>query len=38
VTNEGESRFCRAAAKYHIAMAGIEKILLSERDFTLFLY
>lgn len=36
-SNEGKSRFWLAATKCHIAMAGIEKILPSERDFTLFL-
>jgi L-lactate dehydrogenase complex protein LldF len=37
VTNEGNSRFCLAATKCHIAMVGIEKILPSDRDFALLL-
>jgi L-lactate dehydrogenase complex protein LldF len=32
VTNEGNSRFCLAATKVHIAMVGIEKILPRDRD------
>ena len=37
VTNEGNSRFCLAATKTHIAMVGIEKILPRDRDLALFL-
>jgi L-lactate dehydrogenase complex protein LldF len=37
VTNEGNSRFCLAAPKCHIALVGIEKILPRERDLGLFL-
>jgi L-lactate dehydrogenase complex protein LldF len=37
VTNEGNSRFCLAATKCHIAMVGIEKLLPRERDLGLFL-
>ncbi len=37
VTNEGNSRFCLAAAKTHIAMVGIEKILPRDRDLALLL-
>jgi L-lactate dehydrogenase complex protein LldF len=37
VTNEGNSRFCLAATKCHIAMVGIEKILPRDRDFALLL-
>ncbi len=32
VTNEGNSRFCLAATKCHIALVGIEKILPRDRD------
>jgi L-lactate dehydrogenase complex protein LldF len=37
VTNEGNSRFCLAATKCHIAMIGIEKILPRDRDLGLLL-
>ena len=37
VTNEGNSRFCLAPSKVHIAMVGIEKILPRDRDLGLFL-
>jgi len=37
VTNEGNSRFCLAATRCHIALVGIEKILPRERDLGLFL-
>jgi len=37
VTNEGNSRFCLAATKCHIAMVGIEKILPRDRDLGLLL-
>ena len=37
VTNEGNSRFCLAAANTHIAMVGIEKILPRDRDLALLL-
>lgn len=37
VTNEGNSRFCLAPTKVHIAMIGIEKIIPKERDLSLFL-
>jgi L-lactate dehydrogenase complex protein LldF len=37
VTNEGNSRFCLAATKTHIAMVGIEKILPRDRDLALLL-
>ena len=37
VTNEGNSRFCLAATKVHIAMVGIEKILPRDRDLALLL-
>jgi L-lactate dehydrogenase complex protein LldF len=37
VTNEGNSRFCLAATKCHIAMVGIEKLLPRDRDLGLFL-
>lgn len=37
VTNEGNSRFCLAATKCHIALVGIEKILPRDRDLTLLL-
>jgi L-lactate dehydrogenase complex protein LldF len=32
VTNEGNSRFCLAATKVHIALIGIEKIVPRDRD------
>ncbi len=37
VTNEGNSRFCLAATKVHIALVGIEKILPRDSDLGLFL-
>lgn len=37
VTNEGNSRFCLAATKCHIAMVGIEKLLPRDRDLGLLL-
>ncbi|HEY0946865.1 MAG TPA: LutB/LldF family L-lactate oxidation iron-sulfur protein [Opitutaceae bacterium] len=37
VTNEGNSRFCLAATKVHIAMVGIEKILPRDQDLGLLL-
>ncbi|MSU69327.1 MAG: lactate utilization protein [Opitutaceae bacterium] len=37
VTNEGNSRFCLAATKCHIAMVGIEKIVPRDRDLALLL-
>lgn len=37
VTNEGNSRFCLAATKCHIAMIGIEKIVPRDRDLALLL-
>jgi L-lactate dehydrogenase complex protein LldF len=37
VTNEGNSRFCLAATRCHIALVGIEKILPADRDLALFL-
>jgi L-lactate dehydrogenase complex protein LldF len=37
VTNEGNSRFCLAAPRCHIAMVGIEKILPRDRDLALLL-
>lgn len=37
VTNEGNSRFCLAATKCHIAMVGIEKLVPRDRDLGLFL-
>jgi L-lactate dehydrogenase complex protein LldF len=37
VTNEGNSRFCLAPSRVHIAMVGIEKIIPRERDLSLFL-
>lgn len=37
VTNEGNSRFCLAAADIHIAVVGIEKVLPRDRDLSLFL-
>src|SRR6202522_3004040 len=37
VTNEGNSRFCLAATRCHIALVGIEKILPTDRDLALFL-
>jgi L-lactate dehydrogenase complex protein LldF len=37
VTNEGNSRFCLAGTKCHIALVGIEKILPNDRDLALLL-
>jgi L-lactate dehydrogenase complex protein LldF len=37
VTNEGNSRFCLAATRCHIALVGIEKILPGDGDLALFL-
>jgi L-lactate dehydrogenase complex protein LldF len=37
VTNEGNSRFCLAATKCHIALVGIEKILPRDLDLSLLL-
>ena len=37
VTNEGNSRFCLAATRCHIALVGIEKLVPRDRDLTLFL-
>lgn len=37
VTNEGNSRFCLAATKCHIALVGIEKLVPQDRDLGLFL-
>jgi L-lactate dehydrogenase complex protein LldF len=37
VTNEGNSRFCLAATRCHIALVGIEKILPKDRDLALLL-
>ena len=37
VTNEGNSRFCLAATRCHIALVGIEKILPRDRDLALLL-
>jgi len=37
VTNEGNSRFCLAPNRVHIAMVGIEKIIPRELDLSLFL-
>jgi L-lactate dehydrogenase complex protein LldF len=37
VTNEGNSRFCLAATRCHIALVGIEKILPKDSDLALFL-
>jgi len=37
VTNEGNSRFCLAATRCHIALIGIEKIVPRDRDLGLFL-
>ena len=36
-TNEGNSRFCLAPTKVHIALIGIEKLLPRDRDLSLFL-
>ena len=32
VTNEGNSRFCLAGSRVHIALVGVEKLLPTERD------
>jgi L-lactate dehydrogenase complex protein LldF len=37
VTNEGNSRFCLAATRCHIAVVGIEKVVPSDRELGLFL-
>jgi L-lactate dehydrogenase complex protein LldF len=37
VTNEGNARFSMAAPRIHIALVGIEKLIPSDRDATLFL-
>ncbi len=37
VTNEGNSRFCLAATRCHIALVGIEKLVPRDRDLGLFL-
>jgi L-lactate dehydrogenase complex protein LldF len=37
VTNEGNSRFCMAPTKCHIALVGIEKLVPRDRDLGLFL-
>ena len=37
VTNEGNARFCLAATRCHIVLAGIEKIIPRDRDLALFL-
>jgi L-lactate dehydrogenase complex protein LldF len=37
VTNEGNSRFCLAAPKCHIALIGIEKLVPRDRDLGVFL-
>ena len=37
VTNEGNSRFCIAATRCHIAIVGIEKLVPTDRDLGLFL-
>ncbi len=37
VTNEGNSRFCLAATKCHIALVGIEKVVARDRDLALLL-
>ncbi len=37
VTNEGNSRFCMAATRCHIAIVGIEKLVPTDRDLALFL-
>lgn len=37
VTNEGNSRFCLATTRVHIAMIGIEKIVPRDRDLVLLL-
>ena len=37
VTNEGNSRFCLAATRCHIAVVGIEKVVPRDRDLAVFL-
>jgi len=37
VTNEGNSRFCLAATRCHVALVGIEKIVPRDRDLGVFL-
>ncbi|HXN34599.1 MAG TPA: lactate utilization protein B [Opitutaceae bacterium] len=37
VTNEGNSRFCLAGTRCHIALVGIEKVLPTDRDLALLL-
>ena len=37
VTNEGNSRFCLAASRIHIALVGLEKLLPTDRDLGVFL-
>ncbi len=37
VTNEGNSRFCLAATRCHVAIVGIEKVVPADRDLGLFL-
>ncbi len=37
VTNEGNSRFCLAPTKVHIAMVGIEKLVPKDRDLSVML-
>ena len=37
VTNEGNSRFCLAPTRLHIALVGIEKLIPRERDLPVFL-
>lgn len=37
VTNEGNSRFCMAATRIHIAIVGIEKLVPRDKDLALFL-
>jgi L-lactate dehydrogenase complex protein LldF len=37
ITNEGNSRFCLAATRCHIALVGIEKLVPRDRDLTVFL-
>ncbi|MGC4094011.1 MAG: LutB/LldF family L-lactate oxidation iron-sulfur protein [Polyangiaceae bacterium] len=37
VTNEGNSRFCLAATRIHIALVGIEKLVPSDRELGVFL-
>lgn len=37
VTNEGNARFCLAASRIHIVIAGIEKLIPKDRDLAIFL-